>query len=131
MKINIGLVLLGALVVVAGCVDTVTGRQTGGVPFVRDSLKGRYERPVDEVFGAAKEVVSALGVLNTESILHNETNLVKTVEGKVNQRNVWIRIEGVDPKTTLVAVQTRTQGGGTDMDLAHQIEKEIALKLVK
>jgi hypothetical protein len=130
MRTKICVALLGALVVVvAGCVDTVSGGKTGGVPFMKDSLEGRYERPLDECFGAAKEVVSALGVLNTESILHSATNTTKTVEGKINQRNVWIRVEAVEPKITAVSVQTRTKGGGVDIDLAHEIEKEIALKL--
>ena len=30
-----------------------------------------------------------------------------------------------------VTVQTRTSGGGSDIDLAHEIEKQIALKLVQ
>ena len=61
--------------------------------------------------------------------MYNQTNAVKTVEGKVNQRTVWVRVEAVDPKVTEVTVQTRTPGGLSDIDLAHQLEKEIALKL--
>lgn len=114
----------------AGCVPTVTGRSTGGVPFVKDAVEGHYERTVDQVFDAAKDVVKFNGALVNESILHSETNTVKTVEGKINQRNVWIRVEAMDPKVTGVIVQTRTKGGGTDIDLAHEIEKQIALKLV-
>jgi hypothetical protein len=30
-----------------------------------------------------------------------------------------------------VTVQTRTPGGGSDIDLAHELEKQIALKLVR
>jgi len=56
---------------------------------------------------------------------------VKTCEGKVNQRSVWVRVEQIDPKISSVRVQTRTKGGGTDADLAHELEKQIALKLVK
>jgi hypothetical protein len=32
---------------------------------------------------------------------------------------------------TEVIVQTRTAGGGADLDLAHELEKQIALKLVQ
>jgi hypothetical protein len=92
---------------------------------------GQYERTVDQVAQAAKQVITSNGVLVNESTLYNRTNAVKTVEGKVNQRSVWVRIEGVDPKVTAVTVQTRTSGGGTDIDLAHEIEKQIALKLVQ
>lgn len=131
MKQKFLLFALSGLVVAAGCVGTVTGKKTAGFPFVKDTVEGRYERPLDQVFDAAKEVVKFNGTLVSESILHTETNTVKTVEGKVNQRNVWVRVESVDPKVTGVEVQTRTINGGSDLDLAHEIEKQIALKLVR
>jgi uncharacterized protein DUF3568 len=123
--------LIAVSLVGAGCVPTVTGRATGGVPFIKDTVEGHYERPLDQVFEAAKDVVKFNGTLVNESILHSETNTVKTVEGKVNQRTVFVRVEAMDPKVTGVVVQTRTKGGGTDLDLAHEIEKQIALKLVR
>jgi hypothetical protein len=123
--------LIGASLIGVGCVPTVTGRNTGGVPFIKDRVEGNYERPLDQVYEAAKEVVKFNGALVNESILHTETNMVKTVEGKVNQRTVWVRVEARDPKVTGVLVQTRTSGGLSDIDLAHEIEKQIALKLVK
>lgn len=126
MKVfTIGILLL-ALVV--GCVSTVNERSTAGVPFVKDKIEGRYERPVTQVFEAAKEVVKDKGVLVREGTLYS-TNEVKTVEGRINQRNVWIRVTAVDPKVTSVIVQARTSGGGADVDLAAQVDKEIALKL--
>ena len=112
-----------------GCVDTVSGRQTGGFPLVKDQVEGRYERSVEQAFNAAVEVVRFNGALISEGTLHSETNAVRTVEGKVNQRSVFIRVEPVDQKITSVKVQTRTTGGGGDLDLAHEIEKQIALKL--
>ena len=131
MKINVFAILLGLVLVGAGCVSTVDERKTAGVPFIKDRVEGRYERTVDQVANAAKAVVSSNGVLVNESVIYNQTNAVKTVEGKVNQRSVWVRIEGIDPKITAVTVQTRTPGGGSDIDLAHEIEKQIALKLVQ
>ena len=131
MKTKLLLGFLGAVILCAGCVQTVTGRNKVGVPFVKDVVFGHYERPVDQVFEASKEVVKFNGTLVSESILHTETNIVKTVEGKVNQRSVWIRVEAMDPKITRLAVEARTQGGGGDIDLAHELEKQVALKLVK
>ena len=131
MKTTIFTILVGAVLAVAGCVSTVDERKTAGVPFIKDKVGGRYERSVDQVAQAAKQVVTANGVLINESTLYNQTNAVKTVEGKVNQRTVWVRIEYVDPKVTEVTVQTRTPGGGSDIDLAHELEKQIALKLVR
>jgi len=101
------------------------------VPFVKDRVEGRYERSVDQVFDASKQVVKTMGVLVREGVIYGQTNEVKTVEGKVNQRNVWIKVEGIEPKITSVIVQTRTSGGGADIDLAHELEKQIALKLVQ
>ncbi|MGH7973798.1 MAG: hypothetical protein ACREIC_34205, partial [Limisphaerales bacterium] len=84
MKTTIFAILTGAALIWVGCVSTVTERTTPGVPFVKDKIQGRYERPLDEIFQAAKEVIKANGVLVNESVLYNETNAVKTVEGKVN-----------------------------------------------
>jgi hypothetical protein len=131
MKTTIFAILLGVVLAGAGCVSTVDERKTAGVPFIKDRVEGRYERPVDQVAQAAKQVVTSNGVLVNESTIYNQTNAVKTVEGKVNQRTVWVRIEAVDPKITSVTVQTRTPGGGSDLDLAHEMEKQIALKLVQ
>ena len=122
-------ILAGVAMLTAGCVSTVNDRTTAGVPFIKDRIEGRYERPLERVFAAAKDVIKKNGVLVNESTLYNETNLVKTVEGKVSQRSVWVRVEAVDPKVTAVIVQTRTPGGGSDIDLAAQLDKEIALEL--
>ncbi len=119
----------GIVLVTAGCVKTVNDKHTFGMPLVSDKFEGRYERPVDQVFAAAKEVMQFNGALTSESTLLNTTNNVRTLEGKVNQRTVWIRVEAVDPKVTAVTVQARTKGGGSDKPLVHELEKQIALKL--
>ena len=129
MKKKIFLALFGAGLLSAGCVSTVNDRHTAGVPFVKDSVQGRYERPLDQVFDAAKEVVKANGRLLNESVIHGETNVVKTAEGKINDRTVWVRVEAAEPNVTGVSVQTRTPGGGSDINLAHEVEKQIALRL--
>ena len=131
MKTKIFIGLLGALVVITGCVGTVGGGSTMGTPLAKDKLEGIYERPLEECFSAAKSVISTMGVLNKEEILH-ETNLVKVAEGRINERNVWVRVEAADPpKFTLVTVQARTSGGRADIETVHQVEKNIALKLVR
>ncbi len=128
MKVFTIAISMGLVGLLVGCVSTVNERTTAGMPFVKDKIEGRYERPVTQVFEAAKEVVKDKGVLVREGTLYS-TNEVKTVEGRINQRNVWIRVTAVDPKVTSVLVQARTSGGGADVDLAAQVDKEIALKL--
>ena len=129
MKAKFLAVIAGFAVVAAGCVDTASGRKTAAVPWVKDKFESRYERPAAQVFEAAKEVVRFNGTLATESTLHG-TNTVLALEGKVNQRSVWISVEQVEPKISLVVVQARTSGGGTDLSLVRELDKQIALKLV-
>src|ERR1044071_2703855 len=89
----------GALLVAGvGCVQTVTEKQALGVPFNRDYLEGQYERSVDQVFDAAKTVLSRSGTLLNESVIHGQTNTVKTLEAKVNQRNIYVRVSSMTPK---------------------------------
>ncbi len=135
MRIQFFAGLVGVAVLAAGCVNTVTGEKTVGVPFIKDSMESRYERPADQVFEAAKSVIKDEGVLVHEGTLYGQTNavgnIVKTVQGKVNQRSVYVRVEQVDTRVSDVTVETRTQGGVSDMDLAAQIDKQIALKLAR
>lgn len=129
MKSKIFIALLGALVLVAGCVSTVNDRHSFALAPGKDMFENRFERPVDQVYAAAVEVVKLNGNLSRESVIYSGTNAVKTIEGKVNTRNVWVRVESVDPKVTSVKVQVRTSGGGTDLDLTQQLQTQIAVKL--
>jgi hypothetical protein len=135
MKLKFFAALLATSVLAAGCVNTVTGGKTAGIPFIKDKIESRYERPMEPVFQAAKQVLLEDGTLINEGTLYGQTNaignMVKTVKGKVNDTTVWVRVEQLDPKITGVAVQTRTGGGVSDIDLAAQIDKQIALKLVR
>ena len=51
------LFLSAGAVLISGCVATVDGRREVGMPFVRDKVEGRYERPVLDVWAAAKDVL--------------------------------------------------------------------------
>jgi hypothetical protein len=130
MKNMLFAAVCGLFILATGCVDTVNDRTKAGVPFVKDRVEGQYERSVDQVFDAAKAVVTQMGALVNESTLYNQNVPVKTIQGKINQRDVWIRVEPVDPKpVSRVIVQARTSAGGVDVDLAHEIEKQVAVQL--
>ena len=122
---------MALVIVAAGCVSTVSGTHTAAVPFVKDRVVGRYERTVDQVYQASVTVIQNNGVLITEYIPHDSTNTVRSLQGRVNQGNVWIRVEGIDPKITEVTVQARKSDGGGAIEVAHQLEKEIALQLAR
>lgn len=125
MKLKITLVCLLALLVCigAGCVNTVDGRQQVGVPFIKDKKVALYERSPMEIWNAAKDV------LNFNGRLYGEDVMQSTLEASVNTRTVWVKVEPVDGGTTRVTVQARTKGGGSDLDLASDIDKQIALRL--
>jgi hypothetical protein len=131
MKTKVFAAFAGIAIITAGCISTVSGTKTAAVPFTRDTVSGRYERSVDQVYQASVAVVQNNGVLITEFIPHDTTNTVRALQAKINQHNVWISVTAVDPKITAVAVQARTKMGGSDIDLAHELEKEIALQLAR
>ena len=123
--------LAGAAIVTAGCVSTVSDTHSPALTWSKDKVQGRYTRSPDQVYQAAVAVIQNNGVLLTEYIPHDNTNTVRSLEGKVNEKNVWIRVEAVDPQITEVTVQARSSWGVSDIDLSHELEKEIALQLAR
>ena len=131
MKTKIFAALVGIAIVTASCVKTVSDTHSAAVSFGQDSVEGRYPRTLDQVYHAAVAVVNSNGAVITEFIPHDTTNTVRSLQGKVDQCNVWVRVEAVDPRITSVIVETRTKWGSKDIDLAHELEKEIALQLAR
>lgn len=119
----------GMAIGVVGCVGTVSGTHTAGF-YVTDSVQGRYQRSLDDVYNAAVQVVHNNGVLDTEYIPHDTTNTVRALEATIDKEKIYMRVEAVDPQITQVTVQARTTMGG-DVDEAHELEKEIALILAR
>jgi hypothetical protein len=106
-----------------GCYPAVDGRRGVGLPFVKDTVEARYERSPMEIWKTAKEVIAYNGQLASEDVLKN------TLEGTINMRKVWVRVEPLDDRVTRVLVQARTKGGAADLEMAGEIDKQIALKL--
>jgi hypothetical protein len=129
MKMKIFAAFAVIVIAATGCVNTVSGTKSPAIWFGRDYLQNRYERPMDQVYQAAIAAIKVDGVLLTEYIPHDTTNSVLSFYGKVNQRNVWVRVEAVDPKITEVTVQSRSTIGNPDIDVANEVATEIALQL--
>jgi len=108
-----------------GCYSTVDGRVRMGMPaaLAKDTIEGRYERSVDEIFAAAKKVLSFNGTL------YGENTISHTLEAKIDNKTVRVAVDEVEPKTTRVRVQARRKTGTADVELASEIEKQIALGL--
>jgi len=131
MKTTIFAVLAGVALVATGCVQTVSDTHALRTTWSKDTVAGRYNRTVEQVYQASVNVIQQNGVMIREFIPHDTTNAVRALEGKVNQRNVYVSVEQVDPKTTQVSVQTLDGWGTADLDLSHELEKEIALQLAR
>jgi hypothetical protein len=113
---------------VTGCVETVDGHTEPGVPFLPDKVEGRYERPLAQVLDASRAVIKFNGQLISDNIVNN------SLEGRVDQMWVFVKVDEIASNTgktvTQVVVQARNKFGGTNVGLAHEIEKQIALQLV-
>jgi hypothetical protein len=129
MKMKIFAALVGTVLLTGGCVSTVSDTKTPTFTFGKDQVPGRYERSLDQVYQAAFKVVSTDGVVVREYIPHDTSDNARSLQGKVSQCNVWIRVASEDAKVTSVVVQARTKWGNSNIELAHELEKEIALQL--
>jgi hypothetical protein len=119
------LALAGFVALLVGCVKTVDGRDEAGVPFVKDKLESRYERTVPQIVEAARFVLNQNGKLVADNSVNN------SLEGRVNQTSIWIKVDQIDASKPVsqITVQTRTKGRVADIDLAHEIDKQVALYL--
>lgn len=94
-----------------------------GVPFVKDTIEARYQRPIPELVLAAQKVLSRTGALVSNDTINN------VVTGRVDTRTVWVKVSEVEPGVSGLSVQARTRGGAADVALASEIDKQIALQL--
>ncbi len=123
MSKSLSLLAVILLAVAAGCVTRVDGRKSAGIPFVKDTIEGRYQRPPAAIFQAARQVLELNGTLTGENTINS------SLEAAVDNRTVVIRVDEVEPGVSRLVVQARKKGGAADIDLAAEIEKQIALKL--
>ena len=124
MKSFLSGAICASAVLFAGCINTIDGRQTVGMPLVKDSISARYDRTPLDIWAAAKDVLKYNGTLFSEDTLRS------TLEASVDTKTVWVKVEPVDQRVTKVTVQVRTKGGAADIGLASEIDKEIAIRLV-
>lgn len=129
MKKILNLALLAALLGAVGCVNTVTKNEQGMKPSYKDRLDANYAKPIDQVFEASKRAVTSFGNVTKEGSVMTGTNQVRVVEGSINERLIYIRLEQVKPKQTAAVVQVRTKLGGTDLKTAKEVVDRIAVEL--
>ena len=118
-----GALLAALLIATPGCYRTLDNRSRAGMPFTKDKINGQYERALDQVQAAARKVIQYNGQLVSDDIVN------RVLVGKIDTRTVYVGLAELEPAVTRVTVQARTRGGGADVDLAAEIEKQIALQL--
>lgn len=125
MRTNIVLCWLAgvSLVLSAGCVSTIDGRQQAGFPFAPDTVEAPYKRPPQDLWVAAKDVLRYLGTITSEDTLRS------VLQANVDTRRVWVKVEQVDANISRLVIQARTKGGNGDQALAGFIDKQIAVRL--
>jgi hypothetical protein len=119
----LSLFLFVFLAVVTGCQHTPDGRRRAGVPFVKDTIESRYQRPTAQIFAAARQVLELNGTLTGENTINS------TLEAQIDNRSVIVKVDEVEPGVSRVLVEARRKGGAADIDLAAEVDKQIALKL--
>ena len=125
MRKTVALLVAGVIAggIFSGCYSSPDGRTRAGVPFVKDKFEGRYQRPVATIYAASRQVLELNGTLIGENRINN------SLEAKVDNRTVIVRVDEVEPGVSRVVVAARKKSGAADLDLASEIEKQIALKL--
>jgi hypothetical protein len=122
-KILFPLLLSGMMVLMTGCVGTINGQSKAGIPWTKDTITKRYDRPKAQSEAATKTVLAREGKLTIDYISDN------TLEAQINGDTVWVRLEDVEPNVTLVSVQAR-RGARADIETAADIATKIALQLM-
>jgi hypothetical protein len=114
--------LSAAALFVSGCVSTPAGGTTFGLPS-KGTSTARYPRTVEQVVTATRIVLSRNGKVSVDNVIDN------SYKAKINERDVWVKITKVDDKITQLVIMVRGNLTG-DIDLAHDLDKQIALQLV-
>lgn len=117
------LLLASAALTSTGCYRGLDGQSRAGVPFKRDRIEGRYERTTAQAGEAARQVLSFNGTIVSDDVVRG------VLIGQIDRRRAFIEITEVEPGITRVVVQVRTSGGGADIPLAAELQKQIALRL--
>jgi len=115
--------LCAVLPLLNGCRGTVAGGSKMGVPFVQDTIESRYPRSIDKVQNAARETLSFNGTITSDD------SVTRTLQAQINNKRVYVKVEELEPQVTRVLVQVFSKGGGTDIQLAAEVDKQIALRL--
>jgi len=116
-------VVVAGTALLTGCFKTQEGRRQAGLPGLKDTIESRYERPVEQVYESARATLAFNGSITKQN------DSARVLEAKVNNRTVWVRVDEAEPRVSRVYVQARRRGTKADINLAAELDKQIALRL--
>jgi hypothetical protein len=109
----------GAMILGAGCYRGGDERVHFGMPFGKDTIVSRYERPYQLIYTATKEVLKRNGTVT------NDDSVTKTIRAQIDTNTVWVQLDDSEAKIVRVSVQARSYGGAPNVALASEIDKQI------
>lgn len=117
--------LISTLFLFSGCAIFLLGAgAAGGVAISKDTIEGHFDKKMDQVWKAAREVLMHEGFIRLEDKPHS------FLEGEVRKSTVKIELLQVSEKTVRIRVKAR-KGHNLlpDPDLANQLYNKIFHKL--
>ena len=126
MKIKPAAYLFALVILITGCYSTASGGKKFGLPR-KDSFESLYQRPVEELYDAAVRVLDHNG-----NIFHQD-RLTNTLSARVNTTTVHVHVTASEdqPGVSRIKVQCRRSMNRADQDLCAELDKQIALQLVR
>lgn len=106
-----------------GCTNVPGKGSRFKVPFIKNGFVSRYERSPDQVREAALKVLATQGQLTMNDVVNSQ------IAARVDNRDVVVYIQSIESGITEVITQIHNKWGGTDLNLAREIDKQIALQL--
>ena len=117
--------IAGSLLLFSGCAIFLLGAGVGGgIAISKDTMEGHFDKKLDQVWKASREVVMQEGFIRLEDKLHG------AIDAEVRKSEVKIEILQVSEKTVRIRVKARK---GYKLlpnpDLANELYNKIFYKL--
>ena len=129
---SIKLTLLAAVALptfFTGCFTTQDGKsKLTTIPWRKDKIERRYDRPVDAVMNATQKAVETLGTVTSVEQTKN------VITGRINSRYVWIKVapdKQAPANISSVTFQVRTKYRNPDMQVAADLAQQTTLALIQ
>ncbi len=114
----------GLLSLSTGCAALlISAGAAGGYAVSRDSIRNYLDLPLDQVYGASREVIGELGLVTAEDA---RRGLIKAT---VQNANVTVTVKRVSEQSVELKVKARNKFLWPKIDVAHTVYNRILERL--